>query len=1073
MQKFTTSTNIERDVVNDIHYITTPNALEVFERIIQGYKSGHHSFNIIGSYGTGKSSFLWALEKNLTDNKAYFAPLNGQFNGIQNFEFIKLIGQPLAFTEALKEKFNIKASASEKEILKKIKEKGLALAKQQKILFLIVDEFGKFLEYATKHNPEQELYFIQQLAELANDPNSNIILITALHQNFGSYARELSKLQKKEWEKVKGRLIDISFDEPIEQLLYLTSKRLEDFEIPIKKPKNFEALFEKINESKLISNATNLDYEISKKLYPLDFLSIYILTQALQRYGQNERSLFTFLSSNRQDSLTNFKETNKTVYNIADVFDYLTKNLSSELGNRDSNPHKPVWRIMLTAIDKVDSLNTDYFEELSKIIKCIGLINLFSKPFGKLDRNFLSTYATYALEIENADALIDRLVEQRIIKFFNHRNKYFFIDGTDIDIEDELLKASAAISSSVDIKERLEHFVYLPMLSAKGIYYKKGTPRFFKFQFTNDLEIKNPKNEIDGFVHLITNENIKYDEIIKTSSKDTPHIFVQLKNISQLRIALFEIEKLEYVIKKFANDNAAKHLLIEEKRHEVNKVEKLIDNDLFNASKATWFYNKKVVNILSRASLNKLLSKVAEAAYPNTPTYINEMVNKEHLTTPILTARKNLIKDLLDYGEAPNLGYENDKFPPQKTIYLSLIQETGIHKRDNRLYTLGAPTKDSFAPLWEHCLLFLEEAKIRKRNINTLYESLAQPPFKLKKGFIGFWIPIFLIVKNEDYALFHKNEGYIPYLTSEILDLIHKKPTNYEIKTYQVEGVKLNLLNKYKEITGLQEEKSQIESSLIAVFSRFMAFYRGLPDYAKTTNRLSPAAIGMRNAIAQAKDPETALLTEIPQGLGYHELNLKEGNENTLGSFVKQLNAAIYDIRTSYDNLLNRFEEEILDILNIKKVEFSVYKRTIQKRFKGVKPHLLLPRERTLINRIFSKLDDRDSWLKSLADVILNKGLNKIKDEEEALLLDNTSKMLTNLENLVELHKLKEDHKENDIIQFQLTQTDGKTQVENVVISPNDQKELVFLEKEIEILLKKNKNLRKAALIRLLQKSNQ
>ena len=82
MHKFTTSTNIERDVVNDINYVVTPNAKNVFERIVTGFQQGHHSFNIIGSYGTGKSSFLWALEKNLNDKKPYFANLNGQFKDI-------------------------------------------------------------------------------------------------------------------------------------------------------------------------------------------------------------------------------------------------------------------------------------------------------------------------------------------------------------------------------------------------------------------------------------------------------------------------------------------------------------------------------------------------------------------------------------------------------------------------------------------------------------------------------------------------------------------------------------------------------------------------------------------------------------------------------------------------------------------------------------------------------------------------------------------------------------------------------------------------------------------------------
>lgn len=73
------------------------------------------------------------------------------------------------------------------------------------LLVIAIDEFGKFLEYAAKFNPDRELYFIQQLAEFVNDSDRNIILLTTLHQNFEAYsAIELSEAQRQEWKKVKG-----------------------------------------------------------------------------------------------------------------------------------------------------------------------------------------------------------------------------------------------------------------------------------------------------------------------------------------------------------------------------------------------------------------------------------------------------------------------------------------------------------------------------------------------------------------------------------------------------------------------------------------------------------------------------------------------------------------------------------------------------------------------------------------------------------------------------------------------------------------------------------------------------
>ena len=52
------STNILRDSKKSIDFIATPNSKEIFERIF--VHNGTKSFNLIGNYGTGKSTFLWA-----------------------------------------------------------------------------------------------------------------------------------------------------------------------------------------------------------------------------------------------------------------------------------------------------------------------------------------------------------------------------------------------------------------------------------------------------------------------------------------------------------------------------------------------------------------------------------------------------------------------------------------------------------------------------------------------------------------------------------------------------------------------------------------------------------------------------------------------------------------------------------------------------------------------------------------------------------------------------------------------------------------------------------------------------
>ena len=84
------------------------------------------------------------------------------------------------------------------------------------------------------------------------------------------------------------------FVEPVEQLLFLaaesltTSKKMAD-----DAKENFLEVFSLAKRNKIVSES--LTVKTSKMLYPLDAVAASCLTLAIQRYGQNERTLFSFL----------------------------------------------------------------------------------------------------------------------------------------------------------------------------------------------------------------------------------------------------------------------------------------------------------------------------------------------------------------------------------------------------------------------------------------------------------------------------------------------------------------------------------------------------------------------------------------------------------------------------------------------------------------------------------------------------------------------------------------------------------------------------------------------------------
>lgn len=1012
---FTTSVNILRDTDRDFNYIPTPNSLKVINQIVNDFKIGIRSFSIIGTYGTGKSSFLLALEQSLKGNRRYFEP---KFLVNPKVDFIKIIGSYVSLIDLLGDYFDLSTNTINKQdiILSEIFNKYHAISGENKLLIILADEFGKFLEYASKNNPERELYFIQQLTEFCNNPKYNIVFISTIHQSFESYSFELSNSQKQEWIKIKGRFREITFNEPVEQLLFLASQYISEIkEVNISDEIVLECLDAAIKTKAFSCNQEFLNL-IAGKIYPLDILAANVLTLSLQKYGQNERSLFTFLSSTDHTGLSRFIKFRNTFYNLGNVYDYLNYNFYSFLSSK-YNPDLGSWSAIRLALDRVERSFDHSINELELIVKTIGLINLFGAEGSELNNITLGNYFKVACGIDKASLLIDLLVKEQIIYFRKHRNSYILFEGTDLDIQTALIDAGNKIAEVTDVTTLLnQHFQFTPVL-AKLSTFETGTPRYFEYVISEYPIHRVPNGEIDGFINLIFNDKIDEGVIQRDSSTEKEAIvYCFFENSSEIKNLLFEIEKTKKVLDENSNDKVAKRELIniiDSQKRLLNH--KISDSIFSNNSNIKWYFKGIRKTISNGKDFNKLLSQASSEVYFSTPTFKNELVNKHRIAQSIHTAKKNYLKALTNNWDKENLAFEHDKFPPEKTIYLTLLKVNGISPlRESSINPVSIGSASSFYAIWKASEEFLSSAKNERRRISDFVELLSKRPFKLKQGLVDFWIPTFLFLKRDDFAIFNE-VGYIPELSDENLELISKYPSDYSIKTFDVEGVKLDIFNSYRTILNQTITSDFNNSSFIETIRPFIVFYKELPLYSKQTNRLSREAIKIREAIINSKDPEETFFDAFPNALGFTLYELKN-DASKLQLYIKRLQDAIRELRTSYDGLVGRFEEFICTEFIGSKVGFDEYKIQLQQRFRKLKKHLLLANQKTFVQRLDSLLDDKKSWLNSIAQSVTGKTLESFTDEDEIRLYEKFKALIFELDSLTNISNIEIDEEKEDII---------------------------------------------------------
>ena len=987
------SVNIEHNSAHDFNYIVTENARLVVASLVNGFESGHHSFTLIGTYGTGKSSFLLALEEDLKTRAGKMIASHGVFNNAKDFEFLNIVGDYTSLSRLLAQKLN----SEENNIFDALNERYKKLRSQNKFLVIVVDEFGKILEHAANNNPEKELYFLQKLAEFVNVPSRGILLLTTLHQNFGSYAHKLTESQKNEWQKVKGRFEEVVFVEPVEQLLFLTAKQLDNGNkrIPEASKEEFHQLYDLGISSKVANES--LRYNTIRSLYPLDAISSVCLTLAIQRYGQNERSLFSFLTASGADSLKSFITSDNTTYNLARVYDYLKYHYYSAL--TESNSDSTGWRAISVALERIE--NSEYSPEIiaecSDVIKTIGLLNIFFNGI-KLDKHFIDIYGSYALGIKNPSEIISLLSSNRIIRFASYKGQYILFEGTNLDLEDELYKASSIVPRPVLSVEEIGGYIRQKAIVANASYYETGTPRFFEIKIANEGTIDEPVGDIDGFIHLIFPLSDIESEIqcLSANKNSGANIYAYFKNTDTIVKRLHTIKKIQYVIDNIAvDDRVAETELKNQKQFEEQKLNAAINDEITSpVSSIAWYFQGQLMNVRSLKDLNRLVSHVCNTVYDKTPIIKNELFNRQKLSSAISLARVNLLDAMLMHSDEFDFGFPKHSCPPEKTIYYTLFRESGIHRKDETgNWILSAPTTNELKTLWEVSFKFLKNSVEKPKHLTELVKILQTKPFKLKQGVIDFWIPIFLYINQQDFALYNNNV-FVLKINKEVFELLQKRLKDFSVKAFDVSGVRLEFFKRYRQFLRKDDTIGVSSDSLMETVKPFFHFYRTLNNYAKNTRKFdNPFTAQFRDVLSKAHDPAKTFFEDLPEALGYHNLN----NDEFVGQYLGLIRTAVRDLNTCYDLLIGRIESQVVEHLGLPQ-EFETYKEILDNRYSTINSAVLTPKSKSFLERVLSVSESRREFFEKICIVITDKRLDDTKDNEEELLVKNLLYLFSELE---------------------------------------------------------------------------
>lgn len=1133
-RRFLRSAHLERDFTDPSalkDYVLTPHIKENLVRIVSGLapQSNQRAWRVTGDYGSGKSSFALALTHILSgDIKSL--PESQQ----DSFKFLKTEGlthklvpvlitgsrEPLTLSilrslhvvltntlgrgripnvvGKIQNYLSTETSpvVPDDVVLEIISEANLYLTASAKGtgLLIVLDELGKFLEFAALYPDRQDVYFLQKLAETASRSGAQpLFVVGLLHQGFNSYADQLSQTAQKEWEKIAGRYEELVFNQPLEQTASLVASALNIHVDNI--PADIKICAEGYMTSTLQAgwygaacNKTIL-LENAKGLYPLHPTVLPVLARVFSRFGQNERSLFSFLFSNEPFGLQEFSDRSVSTgdfYRLHDLYDYVRTVFGHRLSVQSYSSH---WNLIDSVIQTFPASN----EIELKILKTVGLLNILDS------NNLLATENIITLAIapegSNASEIISVIKtlreEKRVLYFRGIFGGYSLWPYTSVNLEAAYKEASRAVGTNVRVSSIIHEYLESRPLVARRHYIETGNMRHFEVRYV-------PVSQIDGEIEF--NAQINDGLIIiplcespqerhealrfvqQEKSKSTPEILIAIpKPLGSLSTLVQEVLCWEWIVKNIPDLNHDSYAMEEVSRQITSarkvllqRIQAFIGIKQFSGQdELQWFSEGKQVEIGNGREILSSLSDLCDNIFSKAPKLRNELVNRRAISAAASSARMRLIERIFKYSTEPFLGMDDSKKPPEMSMYLSVLKAANLHQVMDDGYSIAVPDEQfddcNVRPAMERIRQIVEGQPDSRIKISDIYEALRKKPFGVRDGIIPLLVAVFSKMHEQDVA-YYENGTFMREVGGEDFPRIVKAPDTFEIQYCKISGVRSDLFNKLMNILGLNKTGKR-DTELLDVVRPLCRFAAKLPVYSHKTKRLSPHATAVRSALLSAREPVVLIFHDLPKACGFKPFSAdKQASEKEIVGFVDSLKEAIDEVKAAFPELQERMKKEIQHAFGVPGT-FQVARNQLA----DISEKILLTVKELRVKAFCMRLIDNNlpesEWLESLGSFICSKPPSKWIDTDEELFIHEMQQLVGKFKRL-ESMAFASSPKESDstAIRISITKSDGCEIDQVLYLTREDESKVAGIEEQLSEILNETSNIGLTAASRVIWK---
>ena len=761
-------------------------------------------------------------------------------------------------------------------------------------IYLIFDEFGSYLEGQWERDNGANLKKVQDFAEACNSSDDRMVhSLFVTHKPISQYAAKYGQDVINEWRKIEGRFKIHELHNTSSSTYELIAQVIEKdpcywAEFREKHTENFQLLQEKLTSTRLFSDMSLPEFteHVLYGAYPLHPVTTFCLPRFSSQVAQNERTIFTFLSTNDYFSLGQFLNEQTSDKYLLLTIDRLYDYFEPQLRSVDAEDR--IKRIWFSMKDALARLTPEEIDEAA-LLKAIGVFRVLGMPAVLPISQESLQLSFWGTEIQGAryDHAIKVLLNKGVLFEGGNTGTLELVDPGELRLDEEVPRWIVLRKSHFSFWDYMNEQYRPQYVLAKKYNDEYHMTRYFASQYVSvtealriiSFDLSEGEPGRDGMVYYVIPQHAQEWSELKSAlglMQNKRHVWILPRSnnfgkMERIEERLREIDALQSILRQIEASKqphkADRLLIILWIREREAEIRSLI-GDIFTWTEVDVYPSLFMQSVRSKADLSRLVSELCYLYFADTPKWNNEMINKNRLSRPILMARQRVVHGLLRPSLERDLGLTGSG--PDMSIYRTLLRYTGIvvQKEGEEITCLN-----SFAEVEDPAILkimnalrsVLDKSDEDGVEFAQIVRLLQSEPFGLRLGIVPILIAIYLHQNRNELVLINAAGEEMPW-TAEQIDAAMTTPGHYKIQRFNWSKEKSLLCELVQELFVEYSDADDIAGLSRRVVKMMKRWMLSLPRYSRDTRNVSEQARDFRRLLKQWNISSGQLLfVELPK----------------------------------------------------------------------------------------------------------------------------------------------------------------------------------------------------------------